>query len=265
MAETDAIESLTIVRRGHEGRGRRAAVSGAILFDAARLPQAREDWFDPGHWAARARPVHAGGRGGAWFVDAPFGPAVLRHYLRGGLAARMSRDRYVWQGEKRVRSFAEYRLTDILRQSGLPVPRPLAASYRREGAFYRAAILVERLHDVRTFAERVAADGEGAPWEDAGRLVARFHLAGLDHADLNANNILFDPRGQGWLIDFDRGRLRRPAATWRANNLARLLRSLQKLRGTRSRKQVEADFGRLVDAYEAACMEAGESAAGRTP
>ncbi len=263
MAETDAIERQSIVRRGHEGRGRRAAVAGAILFDATRLPQAREEWFDPAHWGRRAQPVHAGGRGGAWFVDAPFGAAVLRHYLRGGLAARVSRDRYVWQGERRVRSFAEYRLTDALHRRGLPVPRPLAASYLREGAFYRAAILVERLRGVRTFAERIAAEGERAPWEDAGRLVARFHLAGLDHADLNANNILFDPRGHGWLIDFDRGRLRRPGATWRANNLARLLRSLQKLRGTRGRKLVEADFGRLVDAYEAAWADTGPSAAGR--
>lgn len=255
MAETDAIESLTTLRHGREGRGHGAAASGAILFDRARLPQAQMEWFDPGYWGARARPVHAGGRGGAWFVHAPFGPAVLRHYLRGGMAARVSRDRYLWQGERRVRSFAEYRLTETLWRRGLPVPRPLAACYEREGAFYRAAILIERLRDVRTFAECVALRGSAAPWAQAGRLLARFHRAGLDHADLNANNILFegclpDAAGKGWLIDFDRGRLRRPAGTWRRNNLARLLRSLQKLRGERSRKEVEADFARLVDAYQ---------------
>jgi 3-deoxy-D-manno-octulosonic acid kinase len=252
MVEADAIDSLTTLRHGREGRGRGAAVSGAILFDRARLPQAREEWFDPDYWGARARPVHAGGRGGAWFVDAPFGAAVLRRYLRGGVAAKLSRDRYLWQGEKRVRSFAEYQLTETLWRLGLPVPRPLAAGYEREGAFYRAAILIERLPGVQTFAERVAAEGSRAPWADAGRLVARFHGAGLDHADLNANNILFDTSGQGWLIDFDRSRLRKPRDTWRENNLARLLRSLQKLRGTRSRAEVEAEFALLYDAYEAA-------------
>ena len=252
MVEADAIDSLTTLRHGREGRGRGAAVSGAILFDRTRLPQARGEWFDPEYWGARARAVHAGGRGGAWFVDAPFGAAVLRRYLRGGMAAKLSRDRYLWQGEKRVRSFAEYHLTETLRRLGLPVPRPLAAGYEREGAFYRAAILIERLPDVRTFAERIAAEGSRAPWADAGRLVARFHRAGLDHADLNADNILFDTSGQGWLIDFDRGRLRKPRATWRENNLARLLRSLQKLRGTRSRAEVDADFALLYDAYETA-------------
>lgn len=259
MAETDAIASLTTFRhaRGRDGHG--GAAGGAILFDDARLRQPRPEWFDPAHWGGRARPVHAGGRGGAWFVDAPFGPAVLRHYLRGGLPARISRDRYLWQGETRVRSFHEFRLTASLLRQGLPVPRPLAACYWREGARYRAGILLERLQPVRTFAECVAGDASDAPWEDAGRLVAKFHRAGLDHADLNAHNILFStPSGEagGWLIDFDRGRLRAPGRTWRENNLARLMRSLQKLRGDRRRSAVEADFARLRTAYDAALEQA---------
>lgn len=252
MAEMDAIESLTTFRHGREGRGHGATVTGAILFDGTRLRQAQPEWFSPGHWGERARAVQVGGRGGAWFVDAPFGPAVLRHYLRGGMAARISRDRYLWQGEARVRSFAEYRLTESLLQRGLPVARPIAAHYQREGLFYRAAILLERLPDVQTFAQCVDAQGDDAPWEQAGRLIARFHLAGLDHADLNADNLLFDPADHGWMIDFDRGRLRKPGDVWRRNNLARLLRSLLKRRGTRTPAQVEAGYARLCDAYRTA-------------
>ncbi len=255
MAELDAIESLTTLRHGREGRGHGDAVNGAILFDGTRLPQARPEWFAPGYWGPRAQPVHAGGRGGAWFVDAPFGPAVLRHYLRGGMAARLSRDRYLWHGEARVRSFAEFRLTQKLRGLGLPVAQPIAAHYEREGAFYRAAILIERLPDVRTFAQRVDAAGSEAPWEETGRLIARFHHAGLDHADLNADNLLFAAPDRGWMIDFDRGRLRGTGGSWRRNNLARLLRSLHKLRGMRRRSEVDADFARLRRAYDAA-MEA---------
>jgi 3-deoxy-D-manno-octulosonic acid kinase len=257
MARVDAIESLTTLRHGREGHGDGmpvdgAPVDGAILFDATRVPQPQSAWFDPAYWGRLAQPVASGGRGGAWYVDAPFGAAVLRHYLRGGLAARVSRDRYLWQGEDRVRSFAEFRLTEALHRRGLPVATPLAASYLREGASYRAAILLERLHGVRTLAERIAAAAADAPWEAAGRTIARFHRAGLDHADLNAHNILFDATDQAWLIDFDRSRLRKPAATWRRNNLTRLLRSLHKLRGARSRQAVEADFARLQDAYDAA-------------
>src|SRR5690606_10538832 len=251
MVAFDANEALSPYRAG--------SGYGAILFDRERLRQAGPELFSPAAWGERARPVGSGGRGGAWFVDAPFGPSVLRHYLRGGLAAAVSRDRYVWRGAARTRSFAEFRLMRELLKRGLPVPRPLAASYLRQGAFYRAAlllerlagvrslaasylrqgafyraaILLERLEGVRSLADRAQVAGSGAPWEETGRLIARFHREGLEHADLNAHNILFDGNGRGWLIDFDRGRMRIPATGWREANLRRLQRSLLKLRGQR--------------------------------
>jgi 3-deoxy-D-manno-octulosonic acid kinase len=242
MIAFDANESLTPFR---EGLG-----YGAILFDRPRLRQADPGWFDPTHWGSHAQPVGSGGRGAAWFVDAPFGPAVLRHYLRGGLMARFSRDRHLWHGSERVRSFAEFRLLRALLARKLPVPRPLAASYVRNGHHYRAAILLERLPDVRSLGQRASTLGETAPWEQAGRLIARFHRAGFDHPDLNAHNLLFDDAGHGWMIDLDRGALRIPATAWRERNLARLKRSLLKLRGERSVGQVEAEFAGLRAAYD---------------
>ena len=85
MVDFDATESMTPFR---EGSG-----LGAILFDRKQIRQADPEWFLPTKWGERARPVDSGGRGGAWFVDAPFGPSLLRLYLRGGWAARVSRDR----------------------------------------------------------------------------------------------------------------------------------------------------------------------------
>src|SRR5690606_11034292 len=82
--------------------------------------------------------------------------------------------------------------------------------------------------------------------------VARAHRAGLDHADLNAHNLMFDQRGRGWVIDLDRGRLRIPDTRWRERNLQRLRRSLLKLRGERSTEQVLADYARLRRAYDGA-------------
>lgn len=244
MVAFDATEALTPYR---EGRG-----YGAILFDRQRLRQADAALFSPARWGEHARPVGEGGRGGAWFVDAPFGHCVLRQYLRGGMAARLSRESYLWQGANRTRSFAEFRLMRALIARKLPVPRPLAACYLREGLRYRAAILMERLEGVRSLAERALVAERGAPWEEAGRLIARFHRAGLDHADLNAHNILFDAQGQGWMIDFDRSRLRIPATDWREANLQRLQRSLRKLGAQRGIAQVDADFARLRAAYAVA-------------
>lgn len=243
MALFDATEILLPFRvaRGH----------GAILFDGRRFRQADPQWLLPTYWQDRAQPVQSGGRGSAWFVDAPFGACVLRQYRRGGMAAQLSRDRYLWLGADLTRSFAEFRLTRVLLGKGLPVPAPIMAGYRRSGLSYRAALLVERLPATRSLAECIRAQGAEAPWEATGRLIARFHQAGLDHADLNADNLLFDAGGKGWLIDFDRGQLRIPATWWRERNLARLQRSVLKVRGTREPDEVRHGFARLRRAYHA--------------
>ena len=68
-----------------------------------------------------------------------------------------------------------------------------------------------------------------AQWRTLGELVARLHAAGAWHADLNAHNVLLDAAGDFHLIDFDRARLRAPG-DWTQANLARLNRSLEKLR-----------------------------------
>jgi 3-deoxy-D-manno-octulosonic acid kinase len=251
MVAFDASEQLTPfeVRRGGSAAG--TGGYGAILFDARHLQQAEAEWFDPAWWGERAEPVASGGRGAAWFVDGPFGAGVLRHYLRGGLAARFSRNANLWHGADRTRSILEIRLARALHTLGLPVPRPLAACYWRNGPLYRASILVERLPGVTSFGALAAQHAESAPWESAGRLLARFHRAGLDHADLNADNLLFDPFGKGWLIDFDKSSMRIPATGWRDANLMRLRRSLLKLRGTRDEAAVLRDFARLRRAYDA--------------
>lgn len=263
MAAFDATESLVPFRdaRGAGAAGMAgAAMTGAILFDSARLRQAglraaEPGWFDAAWWGERAQPVGSGGRGGAWFIDAEpdgsgLGPMVLRHYLRGGFAARFSRNRHLWRGPEQIRSFDEFRLLRELLRRKLPVPRPIAAIYWREGLFYRAGILLERLQGVQSLADRAAAEGSAAPWEEAGRVIARIHRAGLDHADLNAHNLLFEDSGRGWVIDVDRSQLRIPATGWREANLDRLQRSLLKLRGARSEAEVGKDYATLRSAYD---------------
>lgn len=227
-----------------DGRG-----AGSIVFDAVRLRQAGPELLEPGHYGAAAGPVADGGRGAAWFVRGEAGDAVLRHYRRGGLMARLGREDYTWLGESRVRSVAEFRLLGELHREGLPVPAPLVAGYWRRGWGYRAAILVERIAGARPLSQWLQGDADGAPWEAVGDMLARFHLAGLDHADLNADNVLVDAQGQPWLIDFDRCTRRIAAGGWRERNLRRLERSLAKL-GPDSRWR--GGFARLQRAYAAA-------------
>lgn len=205
----------------------RPLAGGAMRFDPARVRDVGAFLFDPRDPRLGASPVGAGGRRAAWFATGEFGAAVLRHYRRGGLAARVSRARYLWAGACRTRSFAEFALLATLRARGLAVPRPIAAAYWRRGLTYTAAILVERIDGAVPLACALAI--ESCP--RVAKAIFDLHEAGFWHADLNAYNILFDACGQVWLIDFDRGRQCRSTARRRAANLSRLGRSLVKVAG----------------------------------
>ncbi len=203
----------------------------SILFDAGAFPQVETCWFEPDWWQAAGRlRMRQGGRAAIGFLDTPAGPLVLRHFRRGGALARLLGDRYLWLGLERSRGFREFRLLAALRARGLPVPVPVAARCRRRGAAsYTADLLTRELPAAVTLAERLDA-GQATPDDFAavGTLLARFHAAGVYHADLNAHNIVWSDQGMH-LLDFDRGRLRRPARDWQQANLARLQRSLLKI------------------------------------
>ncbi|KAL02595.1 lipopolysaccharide kinase, Kdo/WaaP family [Bordetella holmesii CDC-H635-BH] len=214
---------------------RKAFRGGAMLYEAARLVP-DPALLDPASYGDDAHAVQEGGRQAAWFVHGPGWQGVLRGYRRGGLIARVSRQRYIWAGEEQTRCFREFRLLARMQAAGLPVPAPLAAAYWRDGLTYRAAILVERLPNVRP----LAADPSAQACEAAGRAIAAMHAAGVWHADLNAFNILLDPAGRAWLIDFDRGRDGGISTAQRQANLQRLQRSLLKVCGAAGQQAWEA-------------------------
>jgi 3-deoxy-D-manno-octulosonic acid kinase len=203
---------------------------GAVIFDAARLPECPQSWFTPRHWderdAVRAR---ARGRGTAWLVDTPAGRMFLRHYHRGGLVARANADRYLWTGFARARPVREFRALADANGAGLPVPAPVAGRVVRSGLWYRADILIAAIDVDMTLAERIAQKDVAVDWDGAGRAIGAVHRAGWFHADLNAHNVLFGWDGKAWVVDFDRARRMRPGARWQQANLSRLRRSLLKL------------------------------------
>jgi 3-deoxy-D-manno-octulosonic acid kinase len=99
-------------------------------------------------------------------------------------------------------------------------------------------------------------------WIAIGRCLRRFHDLGVCHADLNAHNILlgqFDvptsaaPDSQHdriYLIDFDRGTLRKPGF-WQDANLVRLRRSLEKITWEfPAERFTEDDWHGLLDGYQ---------------
>jgi 3-deoxy-D-manno-octulosonic acid kinase len=224
---------------------------GAMLYDSSRAGNAMPGWLDPQWWRARGTVTQASeGRGGTCLIEADGRSLVLRHYRRGGWAARLSGDRYRWRGAEQTRSFREWHLLYHLHRVGLPVPRPVAAGYRRQGNTYVADLLVQRLPEVRSLASALReAPVALRTWVAVGRWLRRFHLCGVCHADLNAHNIMLGADDAVWLIDFDRGTLREPG-WWSDANLVRLHRSLQKIASTLPAEHFSAaDWQLLLDSY----------------
>jgi 3-deoxy-D-manno-octulosonic acid kinase len=225
--------------------------SGAIVYDRQILSEPSAELFDAPKWNGLATLISGkGGRGAAWFVDAEFGSAVLRHYRRGGWAAKISDDRYLWRDEKSVRSFHEFHFMQALREKNLPVPRPIAALYSKSGLFYRASILIQRIPDVKSFLDCMHQQTESAPWALLGKTIAGFHKAGARHADLNALNILLDARQKVWLIDWDKATQQNSPGTWCVEVLQRLQRSLLKYRGKVDEETVLAGMKALRTAHD---------------
>lgn len=240
---------MTLERIEHPG--------GAILHDPRLSGGDPARLFDLDYWRQRRAIVEArGGRGSTSFIDAGERQYVLRRYLRGGLVARISTERYLWLGEARTRAFHELRLLATLRDRGLPVPAPVAARYRRHGLSYSAELVTERLPDSRSLTELwLVGEATSAHWLAVGRCIRRFHDAGVQHADLNAHNVVLDARGRAWLLDFDRGRLRRPGP-WHRRSLERLGRSLAKVsRGTPQAAEAQSRFAELLAAHDHAGPE----------
>jgi 3-deoxy-D-manno-octulosonic acid kinase len=225
---------------------------GAMLYDASRAGNAAASWFDA-HWWARRGEVRASaeGRGAATFIEADGRRLVLRHYRRGGWISKWSSDRYLWRAASLTRSFLEWHLLYMMRRAELPVPKPIAACYRRTGRYsYSADLLTELIPEVSSLATRLrAAALPLTSWIAIGRCLRRFHDDGVCHADLNAHNVLLSDAQEVWLVDFDRGRLRRPGL-WCDTNLVRLRRSIEKLTEPLPLDRFsEADWASLLNGY----------------
>jgi len=221
------------------------------LYDPDVFSDMSTQYFTPRYWQERDLVLgNESGRGTTWFVQHNSVQLVLRHYLRGGLANRISRDRYLFHGWQRCRSVSEARILATLRELKLPVPRPVAAQVIRHRLHYRADILIERIPDAQDLLRTLELPQKDHFYIELGRLIARFHGEGVYHADLNIQNILYDKQGRFWLIDFDRAKQLPDTGQWKHNTLERLHRSFRKEKERAQIHWSESDWLALLEGYE---------------
>lgn len=201
-----------------------------IRYDSGIFNNLEDVSFNSRVWAQRSAIVgFAEGRGTTFFVQHQGRDFVLRHYQRGGLAARVSNEKYLWFGLRFTRPWREWVLLEKMLEQGLPVPVPAAIKVERTGLAYTADIMMHRIPNARTLMHILLSEEltEGY-WIAIGSIIRRFHEKGVYHADLNANNILIDEGGRCFIIDFDKCKFLKPKLKWQKENLLRLKRSLNK-------------------------------------
>lgn len=203
--------------------------SRAIVYDADVLPAAEAQLFEPEYWRGQgALSGSAPGRGTTWFIEAPWGASVLRHYRRGGMVARFNQDQYLYTGRERSRPFREFHVLENMVADGLRVPAPQAALCRVTGPVYTAALMTRRIAPARPLVDHLA--DEDFDWQRLGAELRTFFNAGMEHADLNARNILIhDESRAAWVIDLDASSYDPLRPGDGSGQLERLKRSLEKL------------------------------------
>lgn len=203
--------------------------SRAIVYDADALPAIEAQQFEPEYWRGQgALSGSAPGRGTSWFIDAPWGSSVLRQYRRGGMVARFNRNHYLYTGRERSRPFREFHVLENMAADGLRVPAPQAALCAARGPVYQAALITRRIAPASALVEHFV--DEEFDWQRLGAELRTFFNAGMEHADLNARNILIHQKSQAaWVIDLDASTYNPSRPGDGQDQLARLKRSMHKL------------------------------------
>ncbi|ELK8311249.1 3-deoxy-D-manno-octulosonic acid kinase [Vibrio vulnificus] len=200
-----------------------------VWFDDEIITDPSQALFDAQYWQEQDKVVgSASGRGTTWFVQLDTMQAALRHYRRGGLFGKLVEDHYWFTGWEQTRSLQEFNLLRVLIESGVNVPRPIAARAVKTGLTYQADLLSERIPNAKDLVSILQEKSlSEMMYRKIGQEVAKMHNVNVNHTDLNIHNILIDDEEKVWIIDFDKC-YQQPDGDWKQGNLERLKRSFLK-------------------------------------
>lgn len=132
------------------------------------------------------------------------GPAVIKYYRRGGLMRFIVKSRYLKIGKTRAQR--EFEMLDTVGALGLNVPQPVAYAHRGP-LFYQAWLVTRAIHQPLSLARLSLQDPKkiGDAMEAVIEQISLLVQNSILHVDLHPGNIVVDPTGKVYLLDFDRG------------------------------------------------------------
>jgi len=207
------------------------------LFNNTLISDFSAEMLTPNYWQQKnAVTGSAQGRGTTWFIAYQDGDQiqhdwVLRHYYRGGLMGKVNKDSYWFTSIENTRAAREFALLQHMQELRLPAPKPVAYRVIRHTLTYQADLLSSRIENAQDLVAILSKQHlSKALWLAIGSTIKRFHDHNIYHHDLNAHNILINDKEQVFLIDFDRGELRKNTtdSSWKQANMQRLQRSFLK-------------------------------------
>ncbi len=145
------------------------------------------------------------GRGKAYEIEYDNKVYILKHYIRGGFASKISYDNYIFDSLASTRSVKEYNFLNSLFSKDLPVPKPAALEVIKKKFTYTASLITCKIQNVGTLNDFVINNKMNYElWSILKNTLEDFYKHNVYHADLNAKNILIDNKNNFHLIDFDK-------------------------------------------------------------
>jgi 3-deoxy-D-manno-octulosonic acid kinase len=145
-----------------------------------------------------------GGRSRSVVLELPdFGRVFVKHYSHGGLLRALTAGRFLGVGPERSR--VEFEMLELVRSLGVNAPRPHAI-IRKGALIYGTWLVMEELSETRNLVEIQNAEGDDLHRVMAalGEQVVLLIRNRILHIDLHPGNVLVDPTGVVYIVDFDK-------------------------------------------------------------
>ena len=134
------------------------------------------------------------------------GAVIIKHYRRGGLLRHMNRRHYLNLGKSRAQR--EFEMLETVAKFGINVPQPVAFALRGR-LVYQAWLITREIQKPQSLAGLSAQDEKatGRVMESVADQVASLIQHQILHVDLHPGNVIVDPAGKVYLLDFDKGKI----------------------------------------------------------